>query len=172
MPGRWFEWGLPEGQPLSIPRYRLLHLLFGVALPVAEWATGWSAAAYVNPVPNGWLLALALSALLANLMLWFRFCASSPPLWLVRCDRVILPAANLLALLVSFGYGVLYLPVIPAAVILSIFAIGLLPLAPFFTFYTAFRLGRPYRSRQTLVRFLVGIPALSAARRVFCQTTE
>jgi hypothetical protein len=176
MPERWFERGLSEGQPLSIPRYRLLHLLSGVALPVAaigtEWTVGWSARAYVNPVPNGWLLALALSAPLANLMLWFRCCAVPSPRWLVRCDTVIVPAANLLALLVSFGYSLLYVPVIPTAVILSVVAIGLLPLAPFFTFHTAWRLRQSYRRRRTLIPFLVGIPALSAARRVFCQTTE
>jgi hypothetical protein len=148
-----------------------------VALPVvsvaAESLTGWSANAYANPIPNRWFLMLALSAPASNLVSWVRLCTVSPPPWLVA-HRVFVSWANLLALLVSFGYGLLYLPIVPLAVILSVFAVGLLPLAPFFAFYTAwqFRRGLSANIPASLVLFLGSLPALSTARRLLCQTTE
>ena len=39
-PGRLIERGLSEGQPLSLPRFRFLHLIFGVGLPLASIAAG------------------------------------------------------------------------------------------------------------------------------------
>lgn len=177
-PGRLIERGLSEGQPLSLPRFRFLHLIFGVGLPLAsiaaEIATGWSAALYANPFPNGWLLLLAVGAPLSNLMLWIRLCTPDPPRWLGRSNQV-LRGANALAVAVSFGYGLLYLPVAPASLILSVFAIGLLPLAPFFSLYTAWRLGQALRAvtgSQTLIPFLVGAVAFSTVKKVPCQTTE
>ncbi len=177
-PGRLIERGLSEGQPLSLPRFRYLHMIFGVVVPLAsiaaERATGWSSALYANPFPNGWLLLLALGAPLANLMLWIRLCTQDPPRWLARCNPV-LQGGNALAVTVSFGYGLLYLPVVPASLILSVFAIGLLPLAPFFSLYTAWRLGQELRAvtgTQTLIPFVVGAVAVSAVKKFSCQTTE
>ena len=86
-----------------------------------------------------------------------------------------LQGANALAVAVSFGYGLLYLPVVPASLILSVFAIGLLPLAPFFSLYTAWRLGQELRAvtgSQTLIPFLVGAVAFPTVKKFPCQTTE
>ena len=176
-PGRLGGPGVGGGQPLSLPRFRYLHLVFGVALPVvsiaAESLTGWSAAAYANPIPNRWFLMLALSAPASNLVSWVRLCTPSPPSWLV-VHRAAINWANLLALAVSCGYGLLYLPIVPLALILSVFAVGLLPLAPFFAFYTAWQFRRGLRANvpASLVLFLGSVPALSTARRLLCQTTE
>jgi hypothetical protein len=82
--------------------------------------------------------------------------------------------ANFLALAVSFVYSLIYVPIVPAALVLSVFAVGLLPLAPFFSFYTAWRFRGGLRADRpaTLVRFLCGIPLLSTARSLLCPTTE
>ena len=176
-PGRLDERGLPEGQLLSFRRFRYLHLIFGVCVPAAavtaESLTGWSAAAYANPIPNRWFLSLALGAPLSNLIAWLALCPESPPAWLAANPR--LPRlANSFALAVSFGYALLLLPIVPAALILTIFAVGLLPLAPFFSFYTAWRFRQGLRAQKpaTLLRFLCSVPALSAARSLLCHTTE
>ena len=170
-PGRLIERGLSEGQPLSLPRFRFLHLVFGVGVPFAavgaERATGWSAEVYANPFPNGWLLLLALGAPLSNLMLWFRLCARTQPRWFASCDPM-LRGFNALGLAVSLGYGILYLPVLPAALVLSVFLVGLLPLAPFFSLYTAWRLGQGLRTAtgtRTLVPSLIGAAVLSAVKK-------
>ena len=177
-PGRLIERGLSEGQPLSLLRFRFLHLIFGVGVPLAavgaEYSTGWSAEVYANPFPNGWLLLLALSAPLSNLMLWFRLCAPARPRWLRSCDPV-LQGANALSVAVSLGYCILYLPVVPAALVLSVFLVGLLPLAPFLSLYTAWRMGQGLRTAtgaQTLIPSLIGAAALSAVKKFPCQTTE
>ena len=177
MPGRLDGWGLPEGQSLSLRRFRALHLLFGVCLPVvsiaAESLTGWSARAYANPIPNGWFLALALSAPAANFAAWVRLCTAAPPGWLERNDGAI-AAANRWALAASLGYSLLYLPILPAALILSILAVGLLPLAPFFSLYTAWSIRRAIRAERltSLIRFESGGQGLTTARNLLCQINE
>ncbi len=176
-PGRLDEWGLPEGQSLSLPRFRYLHLMFGVGLPAvsiaAESVTGWSAGAYANPLPNRWFVLLALSAPFANLAAWFRFCTVSPRAWLLAHGAA-LDVANRLALGVSLGYSLLYLPIAPAALILSVVGVGLLPLAPFFSLYTAWRIRQAIRANRpaSLVRFEGGGQGLSSARSLLCPTTE
>lgn len=172
-PGRSGGLGLSEGQPLAPLRYRLFHLIFGVCLPAASIAaeslTGWSARVYVNPIPNQWMLALELTAPASNLYLWIRCCA-----WRPRKQAALVQFVTLWALVVSVGYCLLFAPIVPAALILSLFAVGLLPLAPFFSFYSAwhFRTILSTRVPGSLVPFLVGTPALSTARRILCQTTE
>ncbi len=177
MPGRLDGWGLPEGQSLSLRRFRALHLLFGVCLPVvsitAESMTGWSAGAYANPIPNGWFLALAFSAPLANLAGWLRLCTSEPPAWVARGDGAI-DLANRLALAVSAGYSILYLPILPAALILSILAVGLLPIAPLFSLCTAWSIRKAIRAQRltSLIPFGGGGPGLTSARRRLCHIAE
>lgn len=135
---------------------------------MAEWHTGWSAGAYANPIPNRWFLLLALSVPAGNLIQWLRLFAALP------INRKLVTLANRLALTVSLGYSLLFLPIVPAALILSVFGVGLLPLAPFFAFHTAwhFRSGLPAQTPASLIPFLFGIPVLSTARRLLCQTTE
>ena len=109
MPGRLDGQGLSEGQPLSLPRFRWFHLVFGVCLPavavMAEWHTGWSAGAYANPIPNRWFLLLALSVPAGNLIQWLRLFAALP------INRKLVTLANRLALTVSLGYSLLFLPI-------------------------------------------------------------
>jgi len=148
MPGRLGGPGLSEGQPRSLPSLRLFHLAFGICLPAAalaaEWGTRWCARAYVDPLPNPWIGALAAGVPLANLMQWSRWFPARAADW-----------ANSFALIVSFGYCLLFLPIVPAALILSVFAVGLLPLAPFFAFYTAWcqRRDRLTRDGASLLPF-------------------
>lgn len=158
-PGREVERGLPEGQPLSSPpiRFRRLHLLTGVILPflsvAVEVFTGWSAEIYADPIPNRGLLLLALLAPMANLALWVRFCTGPrPPAWLVSRPGW-LDWMSAVSSFVAVGYALLYLPITPVALILSLFGIGLLPLAPQFALFTAWRLRRAlneaYPNRRT-----------------------
>lgn len=118
--------------------------MFGVLLPfltvAVEVFTGLSAEGYADPIPNRGLLLLALSVPLANLALWLRFCtASAPPAWLVVRTRW-LDGLSAVSSIVAAAYSLLYLPVTPVAIILALFGIGLLPLAPYFALFTTWRL--------------------------------
>lgn len=171
--GRSFEVGSPEGRPHSIPpaparpiRFRLFHLIFGILLPflsiAVEVFSGWSAEIYADPIPTRWLLLLILTVPLANLTLWLRFCVARPPAWSVAHPRV-LDVLNAVALAASLLYSVLYLPISPLALVMSMFFIGLLPLAPFFGLFTAIRLRQALQQAQPRETSLVRSGALALA---------
>lgn len=113
----------------------VLELMLGVVLPTAalviEMATGMSADAYANPLPNWRALILAWMVPVANLVGWLgpQF---SPARW-----RGYLSG---LAVVMASIFGILYMPLAPFA-ILAILAvgIGLLPLSPFGAVFTALR---------------------------------
>ncbi|MCC6536526.1 MAG: PEP-CTERM sorting domain-containing protein [Bryobacterales bacterium] len=166
--------GPPEGRPHSIPapaparpiRFRLFHLLFGILLPfltiAVEVFSGWSAEIYADPIPSRWLLLLILTVPLANLTLWLRFCLVRPPGWITRHPRW-LDASNAIALAASALYSVLYLPIVPAALVLSVFVVGLLPLAPFFGLLTAIRMRQALRQAHPRETALARTGALALA---------
>jgi len=169
--GRSFEVGSPEGRPHSTPppparpiRFRLFHLIFGVLLPFLAIATevfsGWSAEIYADPIPTRWLLLLILSVPRANLTLWLRFCVTRPPAWCVAYPRV-LDVLNAVVLAASLLYSVRYAPIVPAALVLAIFLVGLLPLAPFFGLFSAIQMRQALQQAEPDKASLVRTSALA-----------
>ena len=132
----------PEGPPAAQPSRPILAFLGGVVLPFAtiaiEWSTGMCAQAFFNPIPTLWHVLLASLAPLGNLLVWWR-----PRRWPWTQPKV-LAAANACAMAVSFYYAVRFLPVFPLALIGLIFGIGVLPLAPLLSFWSAVSLRRKF----------------------------
>lgn len=127
---------VPPPIPVAGPGTRgALELMLGVVLPAAalviEMASGMSADAYLNPLPNWRALILAWVVPIANFVGWLGP-GFSPARW-----RGYLSG---LAVVVASIYGIAYLPIAPFA-ILAILAvgIGLLPLSPFGAVFTALR---------------------------------
>lgn len=88
-----------------------------------ELATGLCAGALFDPVPTVWHLLLVASVPACNALLWRAARDSAPPpAWLVLAGGA--------AVCVAASYTLLFLPILPMAVIAIPFGIGLLPFAP------------------------------------------
>jgi hypothetical protein len=145
-------------------------------------------------VPGGWLFALSFAypIVVVGLELLSRMCASSffdpMPTWGHVFAVCFVPVANLLvwkhlqdatprnprwlvfaigaALVVGGFYSLLFLPLVPLAIIGIVVLFGLLPLAPFAAFFGTIRLLGWLRERypeQSLVKPLLGGAALGFA---------
>ncbi len=103
-------------------------LLFGTGLPAAaimiELATGWCAGAFFDPLPSFAHLLLVSAVPVVNLLIWMMLRSGAvAPKWLAVAAGA--------AIAVAATYAVLFLPILPIAIIATIFfGIGLLPFAP------------------------------------------
>jgi len=97
--------------------------VFPAAVIAIEIATGLCAGAFFDPVPTVWHLLLVAFVPACNVLLWRAAQGDAePPAWLVLAGGA--------AICVAASYTLLFLPMLPVAVIAVLFGIGLLPFAP------------------------------------------
>jgi hypothetical protein len=136
----------PPGSPFSQDkRPGWPFLAAGVILPlvtlVFELETRMCASNLFDPMPTIWHVLLVAFVPLANFWLWYAL-RQQP-----NSHSKFLGMANSIAICVSFVYALVFLPVLPFAVIATIvFGLGLLAMAPLFAFIAAVR-GHVYLRR-------------------------
>src|SRR5262245_5508749 len=133
-------------EPVRAPRPPapgLCMLFLGVIYPATviaiELATRICAEALFDPMPTYWHT-LAISLVPAgNLLLWARLRdhASKALAWLAFTNGAVIAIAGL--------YALLFLPLLPIAVLAAAIGIGLLPLAPLVSFACAIKLRASFR---------------------------
>ncbi|HEY4423346.1 MAG TPA: VIT domain-containing protein [Pyrinomonadaceae bacterium] len=101
----------------------------GVIMPTisitVEATTHICANVFFDPIPTIWHLLFVIFVPLAQLQVWFAIRRRSP-------DRLALAGfLNAVTIGISIYYSVVYLPLVPLALLALLFGIGLLPLAPF-----------------------------------------
>ena len=134
-----------EPVPTATSRPSAWILVFGVIYPGAviaiELVTRMCAEALFDPMPTyGHTLAVALVPA-GNLLLWIRRSDDAP-------SRLAgLQFANGVAIAVAGFYTLLFLPLLAIAILVAVFGIGLLPLAPLVSFICAIYLRRRFRRR-------------------------
>jgi hypothetical protein len=132
-----------HGQQPGLTSIHKFNLITGVILPAiaitVEATTNLCAELFLDPIPTGWHLLLVLLVPLAQLQVWFAIRRNDP-------NRLALAGvANVAAIGISIFYSFVYLPLIPIAALTLLVAIGILPLAPFFTLITALIMRRQLR---------------------------
>ena len=131
-------------QPLSLARFTA-HFIFGVLLPAftlgLEIVTGWSDEIYINPIPT----------VLHTIMVGLVPAIIALNLWRCRRQGFSRPwdlHLNSLGLVIAIVYAVIYLPILPFAVIgIIVYGIGFLPLTPIIALFCAYRLRKALKRR-------------------------
>ncbi len=154
----------PERPPPGI-----LTVLFGIVLPFAviatELATRMCAEAFFDPMPTPWHTLLVASVPAANLLfsLKLRAKSSTIPFWYSYISGA--------TLAISAFYALLFLPLLPVALIAVLFyGLGLLPMGPLASFLVAWALKTrlavqsavPRFNRRVLIGAVAGFAALIA----------
>ena len=138
------------------PKHGFL-LFFGTILPflalVVELATRGCAATMFDPIPDAWHLLMVTAVPVVNALAW----------WSIRAQKkswsAWLSFANAFALGIACYYTLLFATVTPFAIVgIILYGIGLLPLAPLFSFIAAWRL------RVLVKRTAAGTEAISGLR--------
>jgi hypothetical protein len=114
----------------------LFILLFGIVLPLitlgVELGTHLCASIFFDPIPTIWHVLLVGFVPLANLLVYLAVWKGKTPY------RSKLGLINGIAIGVAFFYTLPFIPILPLSVFAIIyFGIGLLPMAPFFSFISA-----------------------------------
>jgi len=141
----------PPPPPVESLRSRrsVFDLFFGVILPVTaiafELFTRISAQVFFDPLP-GPAIFLVFAAPFANLLLWWH------PKRLPWSNPTLLALANGLSLMIAGFYTLLYLPILPLALLSVIFLIGFLPLAPLMSLFVAIRQRRALSDEMEIPR--------------------
>lgn len=114
----------------------LIFLIFGAIVPflvvILELTTGMCATEVFDPIPTVWHTLLVAFVPVSNLSVWL---AARGHVTRLR----LLALFNGAAIGVSFYYTLLFLPLLPLALIALLWGIGLLPMAPLFSFVAASR---------------------------------
>jgi hypothetical protein len=134
------------------------HLFLGVILPAIaitiEASTHMCAEVFFDPIPTVWHLMLVLFVPLAQLHVWFTIRRGVP-------GRLMLAGfANAVAIGISIFYSIAYLPLAPAALLMTLIVVGLLPLSPFLSLIAALLM------RQRLTQLAAVAPQRSFALRI------
>ena len=160
----------PSINPISKRRI-ISHFIFGILLSsftlCFEIATGMSDEVYINPIPN--LIYVILVGMVPIILAYNLYrCVRQKP---IRSWELHL---NSLCIAIAMVYSIIYLPILPFAVIGVIaYGLGFLPLAPLFALFSAYRLrremkrriasGATLQSKHFYVGFSIGIVLLAAA---------
>lgn len=162
------------------PFYMGFLFFAGVLLPAValgvELTTRLCAEHIFDPVPSWWHAFFIFFVVATNLQTW----------WAIRqkrAERIVwLGLANAVAVFISLFYTVLFVPILPAAVVGLMVLIGILPMAPLFSLIAALLMrrdlrrmapdARPFALRwQGLVSgFLIVFLAIGAAEMTFALT--
>lgn len=126
------------------PTALALATIFPFAVILIELATRLCAGALFDPIPTPGHLLLVMAVPLINLLLWRALQGEAPPpRWLVLAGGG--------ACFIAGGYALIFLPLMPLALIATLFlGIGLLPFAPLAGFLFALRWTR--RAAERLPR--------------------
>jgi hypothetical protein len=142
----------------------------GVIMPTisitVEATTHICASVFFDPIPTIWHLLFVIFVPLAQLQVWFAIRRRTP-------DRLALAGfLNAVSIGISVFYSIVYLPLVPLAMLALLFGLGLLPLAPFLSLIASLimrhqlkRVGAtaPRRSFALKARGLLAGLALTAA---------
>lgn len=124
-------------------RWGIFTLLAGVILPsisiLVETTTHICAENFFDPIPTLWHVLLVVFVPLANLQVWLAVRKGS------TARGPLLGAANAVAVGVSLFYTIVYLPLLPLALMALIVGLGLLPMAPVFSLISSIVLRRHLR---------------------------
>jgi hypothetical protein len=121
-------------------------LTLGVIYPAAviafELATHFCADTFFDPLPTFWHAVAAASVPASNLLVWYRLRNSEMrhAKWLAFVNGAAIAIATL--------YALLFLPLLPVALVGIFFAIGVLPIAPMVSLWCALLLRRALARRQ------------------------
>jgi len=123
-----------EEQAVQPKSYWYLFIA-GVIMPVisitVEAATHICAEEFFDPIPTAWHLLLVIFVPLAQLQVWFALRRGTP-------DRLRLAGfINAIVIGISIFYSIVYLPILPLALLTVIIGFGFLPLAPYFSLVAA-----------------------------------
>ena len=126
----------------------------GVIMPAisitVEATTHICAGVFFDPIPTVWHLLLVIFVPLAQLQIWFAIRRRA-------ADRLALAGfLNAVTIGISIFYTIVYLPLIPLALLALLFGLGLLPLTPFLSLLASF-----------IMRHQLKRVAASAPRRSF-----
>lgn len=131
-----------------------------------EATTHICAEVFFDPIPTIWHLLLVIFVPLAQFQVWFAIRKGA-------ADRLALPAfLNAVTIGISIFFSIVYLPLLPMALLALLFGLGLLPLAPFLSLLASLimrhQLKRvaataPRRSFAVLTRGLLAGLALTIA---------
>jgi hypothetical protein len=153
-------------------------LIFGVAFPAAvgliELMSRMCATTFFDPMPTFWHVLAVGGVPASNLLIWHHLHERTTwsPTWLAF--------ANGGAIAIAAFYALLFLPLMPLALVAIPFGIGLLPFAPFVSLAAALLLRRDFRARHadrrsggpllaglaTGIALLLGLDVQSAATRI------
>ena len=133
-----------------------LFLAMGVVFPllvvIVELSTRMCAQDFFDPMPSIWHTLLVIFVPLANLAVWI---AARRP---ARSGLWLLGVANGAALGVSLYYTMLFVPILPLALIAVLIGIGLLPFGPLCAFVAAI-IGHTHLRRLAPPTLKWGVPA-------------
>ena len=117
------------------PKLRPGIFIFGILLPALtigfELWTGACASTFFDPLPTVWHTLLVASVPLSNFMIWSALRKGESR------HVKLLSWGSGISLGVAMFYSLLFLPMMPVALILAIVGFGLLPLAPILSFFSA-----------------------------------
>jgi Vault protein inter-alpha-trypsin domain len=139
-----------------------LGIVFPLAVLIIEAVSGWCAQTFFDPIPTFWH-GLAIAVVVAvNGWLWHRAQDEAPvPRWTI--------IAGSCAVAISLSYTLVFLPLLPIALIAIIFfGLGILPFAPLLALITAIRLLKRLGARaerlwrDVWIGIAIGITALLA----------
>jgi len=136
----------PTPQPVtSSIAFRTFAAIFGVALPlvtlILEFFSGMCTNVFFDPIPTFVHVILIALVPLGNAVIIYKLSSGAGNSPLAGAGRL-----NGIAIAVSLFYTIIFLPITPFAVIgILFFGMGLLPLAPLFSFITALCLRRKFR---------------------------
>jgi len=138
-------------------------LLFGIVLPLVtlgiEESAHFCAEIFFDPIPTIWHTLLVGFVPLANFLVWRAARKGETGIEVYR-QMLFLGLANGVAMGVAFFYTLLFLPLTPLAVLAILYlGMGLLPLAPLFSFISAL-LCRNYLRRMAATLALTKAPGL------------
>lgn len=141
--------------PVKLEQPRIGHLLYGVVLPATvlaiELASRLCAETFFDPIPTWWHVAMVALVPASNLVLFL--CLSekrgAPP-------RALLMLSGATIAIAGF-YALIFLPLLPIALVAVLIGIGILPLAPYGGLIAAWQLRTLLRARTHPV-LIGGLP--------------
>ena len=122
-------------EPAYQPKSHWFLLIAGVILPAisitVEASTHFCAEIFFDPIPTTWHLLVVIFVPLAQLQVWFALRRGRP-------DRLRLAGfINAVTIGISIFYSIVYLSILPLALMTVLIGLGFLPLAPYFSLVAA-----------------------------------
>ena len=124
-----------EEQAYQPKTHWFLYILSGVIMPAisitVEATTHICAEAFFDPIPTTWHLLLVIFVPLAQLQVFFAIRKGAPN------QLKLAGFINAIVIGISIFYSIIYLSIVPLALLTVLIGLGFLPLAPYFSLVTA-----------------------------------